>query len=150
MLCEAEFFHIAFFTSSLCKILIIRRWTLQFIFFNLNALRTWCARFLIFQFKNCNILISRFFFKFQSVEYNSIEEKQTKENKNSSAGNSPFDFMSFLKKRFHMNILISQDFFSDPCLNYCYHGSCYLTSFGVPICNCNFNFSGVYCFEYFP
>lgn len=54
----------------------------------------------------------------QNVEYNSIEEKQTKENKNSSA---------------------------DPCLNYCYHGSCYLTSFGVPICNCNFNFSGSRC-----
>ena len=59
-------------------------------------------------------------FLFQSVEYNSIEEKQTKADKNSS------------------------EVSSDPCLNYCYHGSCYLTSFGVPICNCNFNFSGMY------
>ena len=55
----------------------------------------------------------------QPIEY-SIEEKQTKADKNSS------------------------EVSSDPCLNYCYHGSCYLTSFGVPICNCNFNFSGLY------
>ena len=42
MLCKAEFFNIAFFTSSLCKILIIPRRILQFIIFNLNALRSWC------------------------------------------------------------------------------------------------------------
>ena len=58
----------------------------------------------------------------QPIEYSIEEEKQTtkENNKNSSD-------------------------VTDPCLNYCYHGSCYLTSFGVPICNCNFNFSGINC-----
>ena len=73
--------------------------------------------------KSSFTIFSKTYFKrifFQSVEYNSIEEKQTKADKNSS------------------------EVSSDPCLNYCYHGSCYLTSFGVPICNCNFNFSGMY------
>ena len=48
----------------------------------------------------------------QPIEYSIEEEKQTKENNKNSSD------------------------VTDPCLNYCYHGSCYLTSFGVPIFRC--------------
>ena len=33
---------------------------------------------------------------------------------------------------------------TDPCQNYCYHGSCYL-NFGSPTCNCTFSYSGMRC-----